>query len=535
MTAMMDWVRGTRRAYFGNAAAQRDFRVQLRGNRSMLLFGLYLLVLIGVGFFKYADIADRTISVVQAQRELRDFFTLVVMLLAGMVSIVTPGLAATAIVLERQRRSLDLVFSAPVQPRYYLIGKMIAVYRYILMLLVLSLPVTAACVVLGGASWSDVLTVYFLLSIHGLLFSAIGLLMSTVAAKPVPAVIWTYIAVAGYLSASGAFAGAAYGSSYMRAMSGSASEIPFTIGLNPFTAIYTMGTYTTMGAYHVPNYLIACLITLVAVKLCLLGAGSLLSEGRETANLRLHWLIVTALSMFGLAYWFVGSGTYSSIIASAKPTTAGGGTFSQAFAHADPRAVFLGYALFWAFAPLVLALPTLAAYGNDGASRQRANGSFAMRHSLDGTPAGALPFIFLLIVVGAIGGLTGVKVAGGALPSPWFVAYALFALGFWTLFWGVGRVASSYGMGIRSARTVVVTAFVVVVVLPLPFLSAISAETFSEPGISAWDLYLLRPVLQFASISMVQPLVYGLAFLALAFGMNAWAERNRLKLGVARA
>ena len=37
MTAATNWLRQTRRTYFGNAAAQRDFRVQLRGNRSMLL------------------------------------------------------------------------------------------------------------------------------------------------------------------------------------------------------------------------------------------------------------------------------------------------------------------------------------------------------------------------------------------------------------------------------------------------------------------------------------------------------------------
>jgi len=64
----------------------------------MLLFGLYLAILILVGFFKYGEIAgNATISVVQAQRQLRDFYVLIVSLLAGMVAVVTPDL--------RRRRS----------------------------------------------------------------------------------------------------------------------------------------------------------------------------------------------------------------------------------------------------------------------------------------------------------------------------------------------------------------------------------------------------------------------------------------------
>lgn len=524
MTAAANWLRQTRRTYFGNAAAQRDYRVQLRGNRSVLLFGLYLAILIGVAYYKYGTIASYSRSVVEAQRELRGFYELVVMLLAGMVSIVTPGLAATSIVLERQRRSLDLVFSAPVEPRYYLVGKAIGVYRYIWMLLILSLPVVAACVVLGGASWSDVLTVFFLLSVHGLLFAAIGLMMSTVTQKPVTAVIWTYVAVGIYLAASGGAAGASY-SMRMGFMGSSNAEVPFLIGVNPFTAIYTVGTYTTVLGYHVPNYLLASVAVLVAVRLLLLGAGSVLSDGRETPNLRIHWAVVTAAAAFGLAYWFVSSGAYG-VLSSPRPY---GGT--APFGTVDPRAVTLGYGLFWLLAPLALAVPTLATYGNDGASRQRANGWFGLRRMLDGSPAGALPYIGLLVALAIVFGLGGIVAAGGNLPSLLFASYALFTLGFWALFWGIARIASSYGMGLKAARTTVVAAFVVLVVLPVPFLSAISAETFNQAGTNVWDLYLLRPVLQFNQVNAAQPLVYGLALLAIGFGMHVWSERNRQRLG----
>lgn len=528
MTATMNWLRQTRRTYFGNAAAQRDYRVQLRGNRSMLLFGLYLAILIGVTTFQYDQIAHAARSVVGTQRQLKDFYGLTMYLLAGMVAIVTPGLASTAIVAERQRRSLDLVFCAPVEPRYYLVGKAIAVYRYVWMLLILSLPVTAACVVLGGASWGDVLTSYALLSIHGLLFAAIGLLVSTLTAKPVTAVVWTYVAVAAYLAASGGAAGWAYNEGHNYYHSGVPGEMMPFIALNPFGALFAVGTHTRLLGYDVPNVLLGAVAILVMVRLCLLGAGSTLSEGRETANLRLHWAIVTVAAALGLGYWLVSSGIYGQL---GNFSTQGADGTWVAFSVTSARGMILGYGLFWLLSPLALALPTLAAYGTDGAQRQRANGWFSVRRAFDGTPAGALPYVTLLIALAAVGGLTGVGVAGGGLPPLAFGAYALYTLGFWSFFWAIGRVASSYGMGLRTARTCLVAAFVVFLALPVPFLVAFAgSRPYDMAGTSsAWDLYLLRPVLQFSGVNLALPTVYGAGLLGLAFGLNAWSERNRVR------
>ncbi len=49
MTPMVaGWLEVNRTVYLDNATARRDFRVQLRGFRSFLLLGLFLLVLIGL-------------------------------------------------------------------------------------------------------------------------------------------------------------------------------------------------------------------------------------------------------------------------------------------------------------------------------------------------------------------------------------------------------------------------------------------------------------------------------------------------------
>src|ERR1044072_9677517 len=112
-------------------------------------------------------------SMTDAQHPLKGFYNKIIYLLSTVMWLVAPALTATAIVSERQRKSLDLVFSAPVSPKYYLVGKMLSSYRYVWMLLVLSLPVTAACVVLGGAVWSEGLAAYGLLSLPGVIYTAI--------------------------------------------------------------------------------------------------------------------------------------------------------------------------------------------------------------------------------------------------------------------------------------------------------------------------------------------------------------------------
>ena len=115
-------------------------------------------------------------------------------MLEFLVALVAPVLAASSIIGEYQRQSIDLLFSSPVGPKYFLVGKLIASYRYVLLLLVLSLPVAAMCVVLGGATWKDVLSTYLLVSLHGLVYMAISVPIAVMTAKAVPAVMWSYLA-----------------------------------------------------------------------------------------------------------------------------------------------------------------------------------------------------------------------------------------------------------------------------------------------------------------------------------------------------
>src|SRR3954454_12638649 len=100
------WARENLNVYFRNATAVRDYRVQLRGNRAVILWAVYLIVLIGFGMLTYSAAASQQqMSVVEAQRSLNNFYNQVMYLLSAVMVLIAPALTATAVIAERQRKS----------------------------------------------------------------------------------------------------------------------------------------------------------------------------------------------------------------------------------------------------------------------------------------------------------------------------------------------------------------------------------------------------------------------------------------------
>jgi len=504
--AFANWLADNRDVYIGNATAVRDFRIQLRGNRSVLLFGIYLFVLIGVAVVIYSASTGMVGgTIVDAQAHLKSFYQVTMGLLGLTVCVVAPGLTATTIVMERQRQSIDLVFSAPVTPKYYLVGKMISSFRYTWMLLVLALPVTAASVVLGGASWSDVLVSYILLSLQGLMLTSFALLMSTVSPKPVGAIIWSYTGAILYNGA--AFAGAQAALGILRFGHGAGSEAPFFVVLSPWTVSEAARTYTVIGGHHVANWLIMFVVSLLIAKICLLGAGSILSPsgGKEVVGLRLHGLLYT-LVISGLVGWALGPGVLH--------------VGTTRFASIDLSSSGLyGILASWLSAPLFTFLPFIACYGFDRELRYRPNGTCKPLKVLDGTPGGGLPF--LLAIMGCLYGgyVFGGWNAVGNVPGYQFWEFAFYTTSFWVMFWSMGRALSAFCSGLKTVRTLLLSAFIFIVVLPFPFIVAVAGVESETSQFNLWDLYVISPLIGHRSDSGVRTMTLGFLMLGLSLLM----------------
>lgn len=471
------WLRQNLSVYFGNATAVRDYRVQLRGNKAVVLWGVYLLVMIGFGVFVYGSTAsaDR-ISVIEAQRNLRQFYDTIINLLGGIICLIAPALTATAVVSERQRRSLDLVFSAPVTPKYYLVGKMISSYRYVWMLLVLALPITSACVVLGGATWMDVLCTFILLSLLGLLYCAISILFSTIAPKPVSAIVWSYLACACYTLVISSLA--SYGTFAMMGSSGPTHELPFIVALSPFNVTRVSSSYSIISGVTVANWIIVAVYTLAICKLFLLAAASALSPlgAMDTKMLRLHGVVYAFLIVFALSGLF--------------PAAPAGSSSAASTSMALAACVLLG----WFTMPLVVLMPFLACFGNDSDRKFMSAGVFEPRKMFVGTPDGSLPYVLLLLGSAALGLILGLASHGIDVTNGTFVSTILWMIALWVFAWSLGRFTSGMNLGLRGARTAHFCLMLAIWFIPIPFLMIIEQNGPRGDKATLWDFYILRPI-----------------------------------------
>ena len=221
--------------------------------------------------------ADGQYSLATAQSRLQEFYYDTLGMLAVVITLVAPSMGAFAIVSEKQRRSLDLVFSAPTEPKYYLVGKLISSYRYVWLLLVLSLPFCAVSVTLGGTTWSQLFITFFLYSMYGLVCVSFGLLMSTLCNKVLPAIIWTYAALACYLIATFALTAASSASSYGSFL----KSVNPIFSLNPVCYSFVADQTWPVFGHEVPTWILSTFMHLLVVKFIVLAAGSLLAPGNS--------------------------------------------------------------------------------------------------------------------------------------------------------------------------------------------------------------------------------------------------------------
>lgn len=485
---MTDFLRRGWNTYFGNAAAIRDFRAQLRGNKAIFIWGAYLGLLIALCGLAYASIvSQQSQSIAQLQQQLNQFYLTVMAMLGAVISLAAPALTASAITIERQRRSLDLVFSAPVSPRYLLVGKLIAGFRYLVMLLVLALPVTSVCVVMGGATWSDVIGAFLVLLSSGILLMAIGLVISSLTPTSIGAVAGAYLATIAYLIVTSIFSAILTAMTLSGYGSGS-NEAMWTVALSPFTAAVAAPTFTRVGTWEVPNWVFGLLFALSLSRLMLAGAGSALSTYRspETKTLRIQGWIVAFLLSF-LAGVPLGGASLAMLRSIASGGSPSGG----------PTPDYLtGLTISIGAIGILFLIPHLVCFAVDAERKYRPDGLLSLKTVLIGSPSGAYPYLVGVVALAVAGVSLGYRYAANAWPGLEFAGMALWALGFLTLWWGLGRFVSSFKLGLKGARAALMGLMIVLLAIPVPILLMFSAATYaSGTEMPIWRAYLLYPLI----------------------------------------
>lgn len=472
---------------FDNPTSKRDFRVQMRGWRIPILLAIYLAILTFVTILAYSDIARADVDLQGAQSRLTNFYFTISTTVAAVIALVVPAMASTAVVLERSRGSLDLLFSAPVKPESFLLGKLLAIVRFVAMMLALSLPASSAALMLGGASLFDVLAAALLVLMSGTVLGALGLVVSSRAKDPVRALLGGYGLAAVWLAATGSLV-------YTVRWDGLAivdTVVPFFVQLSPFAAALTSGTVSgPFGLGIVPNILLTAAFTLWFVRYLLRGAAiSIAPAGHGNVSaFRLQTLVFAAIVGAIPAWAFLKDIPLGEMSLFVGPAATG-----LTFAALIPVNLFLSS---W-----------LAGFGTDGTRRERPDGPLSLRKTLTGRPSGAWPFLAAMTVVPVVSAcavwMLGSAHYGRTLVEGSLVGGAA-SLAAFSLFWSIGRFVSARTLSIGTGRIAALCSAVVLGVLPPLVVSAFTGWGADSPW---YALTLAAPLLTTMSPD------YGLAML----------------------
>ena len=475
-------------------------RVQLRGSRSAILFTTYLVVMSFVLLMTYSSSLgnEGEYSLATAQRNLQGFYYATLGSLAVVITLVAPSMGAFAIVSEKQRRSLDLVFSAPTEPKYYLVGKLISSYRFVWLLLVLSLPFCAVSVTLGGTTWSQLFITFLLYSFYGMVCVSFGLLMSTLCSKVLPAIIWTYAALGCYLFITGMLFGVGAASTR-----GSMTQINPVFSLFPASFSFVADQTWPVFGKEFPSWLVTIAVHLLVVKFIILAAGALLAPGnsKEIRSLRIHSLIYSSAVTFLLGM------TSVLLMASIFGMSTTVSTLNAQILH--------GRILFFILMTIgIMIVPHLASFGFNDLRRHRPDKIFSIRQTFSGRPSGNISFLIILFTATILSYVVGAefgKSNGSFIPMiamssmsssmtpssndlqplSWgFIMNVYLAFAIWSVAFFMGWLGVCKAAILSRGRTLSLFFFVLGIILPTAIFAILAPE---DRGLAS-GVWLLNPI-----------------------------------------
>lgn len=520
-------------AFFANPVVVRDLRAQMRGTKSYWYQGAYLLLLsvlavtgymqaVKAGMYQTTYGGDgmpltvfgdpAAISVVDVQGRLEGFYNFIFLTLAGLVTLIAPALTAASITGERQRLSLDLLVTTPMTAFELLVGKLLSSVAFLGLLLALSLPASALCVLLGGATIADVFRIYLLLATDGVVLSAIGLYFSCAARTNLAALAWTYTAVVGFLAATYLFG--AMGTSGQFGAVQSAPGLAVAVALlNPFLAVLPLGQGALfLGPVGIPLWIGAAALAFLGMRLLITAASYRLGlyGGAGAVSLRYQTLVVAGIAAFAFAH-------QSALLRDTGPDSdrvvaAVAGFFVLLFVFALP------------FLP-GLFVPAKAEDAPPGLTESEMPDDpapYRVRRALLPTASGALPYFHLWLGVSLACYLVGHGLSRGGGDSLFHVFPHLIGVGFYLsgvgfLLWSVSRLAAVWARGLSAARASACALFVAILALPALAMSMTEQGDWANSPVAplwmAYPLIKLDDPGMMVKAGLTGTFAYGLGFL----------------------
>jgi ABC-type transport system involved in multi-copper enzyme maturation permease subunit len=193
-------------SFLSNPILSREVDHRMRDNRTYFIPMVYILVLGFVTLGAYlvmVEIGDTPYQVFEGWITGKVIFHLIAFTQMTLILLLVPSVSAGAITSERDKGTLPLLLVTPLARGKISAGKLVAPVLYVLLLVSTSIPFAALSFGFGGTDLKLLGWTYGCLVMTALFTASMGLLISTVMRRTVPAVLLAYGLVAALVVGSG--------------------------------------------------------------------------------------------------------------------------------------------------------------------------------------------------------------------------------------------------------------------------------------------------------------------------------------------
>lgn len=189
-----------------NPVALREMRSRMRGPRSFILLGFYLISLIAIVYivylrsgggssYDYGSVSGGSYGPTVSFQIGQNLYIVIFLFLLLVTSLVTPLVTASSISREIENRTYEMLAITPVSGRTLVFGKLFSSIGFVFLLLLAALPIACFVFIFGGVDALDLLIGYAIVMVSTLAFGAMGFFYSAILRRTAPAVIATYITI----------------------------------------------------------------------------------------------------------------------------------------------------------------------------------------------------------------------------------------------------------------------------------------------------------------------------------------------------
>ncbi|CAA9284798.1 MAG: hypothetical protein AVDCRST_MAG93-3448 [uncultured Chloroflexia bacterium] len=222
----------------------KELRGRMRGGRAFVVLTLFLTVLSLFMLLLYlavrSDVGNDPFSAGQTIG--KTLFIGVVTIALIQVMIIVPAQAAAAITSERERETFDLLVATLLPSWKIVLGKLFAALAYAVLLIVAVVPLMGIAFFFGGVTASEVAIALLGLLVTAILYGAMGILWSVLAARTMGATVLAQALNVGVLLGI-PFAYYVFGTLFVFRE----PEIPAWVVSYPF--IYTAGAFASIHPF----------------------------------------------------------------------------------------------------------------------------------------------------------------------------------------------------------------------------------------------------------------------------------------------